>query len=571
MSHIAETSVRDHDVRPALAKAQPQLGHKPLLLIIALAALPRLYWMLTEAPVISLDGSEYVRMAENLVQGKGLMGNFEGSATMYTPLFSLLTAGVTLITKNAELAAHLVALSCGIGLIVPIFYIARRMYGVHVAYLSAILAAIHPLLIALSGSIYNENVYLPLLLGGIYFGMRALEFNRIGDYVLLSVCLSLAYLTRPEAFAYPLFFALIVWANLLLRRISARRALGASLLIVGSFLVIASPYIMFLHSRTGQFRLEGKWNINYTIANRILSGMEYDEAAYALAPESGVAGPLLSPSRFAAYTPFPHSILDKVHTLAGMAELNRKTVTESLLDTALGSPLVLFLLPIAWFRSSWSRRRLFHECVLMSIALSILFLWVTSSSAEFRYVFPLVALGVIWVAKGAQELGRWTARLILSLRLLAPGRLRRVAVIVEFILLFLTSALAFRSTQSHLMFRLEQKENLDIKKASLWLKKTSPGPKKITCFATVPTYYAEGTLIGLPYARSDQALRYLEMNKVDFVVLDAQYASKFPEVPDWINSGIPDRRAHRIYEVGSDPGRKIVIYRWDSGNPPSDR
>ena len=43
MSHIAETSVRDHDVRPALAKAQPQLGHKPLLLIIALAALPRLY------------------------------------------------------------------------------------------------------------------------------------------------------------------------------------------------------------------------------------------------------------------------------------------------------------------------------------------------------------------------------------------------------------------------------------------------------------------------------------------------------------------------------------------------
>ena len=129
-----------------------------------------------------------------------------------------------------------------------------------------------------------------------------------------------------------------------------------------------------------------------------------------------------------------------------MAEFNRKTVEGSLLDTALGSPLVLFLLPIAWFRSSLSPlRRLFHECVLMSIALSILFLWVTSSSAEFRYVFPLVALGVIWVAKGAQELGRWTARLILSLRLLAPGRVRRAAVIVEFILLFLTSALAFRS------------------------------------------------------------------------------------------------------------------------------
>ena len=87
----------------------------------------------------------------------------------------------------------------------------------------------------------------------------------------------------------------------------------------------------------------------------------------------------------------------------------------------------------------------------------------------------------------------------------------------------------------------------------------------------MPTYYAEGTLIGLPYAHSDQALQYLERNNIDFVVLDAQYAGRFPEVPDWINNGIPDRRAHRIYEVGSDPSKKIVIYRWDSGNPPSDR
>jgi hypothetical protein len=527
--------------------------------------------MLTQAPVISMDGAEYVRMAENLAQGNGLVGNFEGSATMYTPFFSILTAGLTLITRNPELAAHLVALCCGVGLIVPIFYIARRMYGVHVAYLSATLAAIHPLLIALSGSIYNENVYLPLLLGGIYFGMRALEFNKLVDYLLLSLCLSFAYLTRPEAFAYPFFFTLLVWANVLLRRTSVRKALRASLLIIGSFLVLASPYIMFLHSRTGEFRLEGKWNINYTIANRILSGMDYDEAAYGLGPDSSIAGPLLSPSRFAGYTPFPHSILDKVHTLAGMAEFNRREVTRSLLDHPLGSPLVLFLLPVAWFGSSWNRRRLFHEFILFSMAFSILFLWITSSAAQFRYVFPLVPLGIIWVGKGAQELGRWTARTILSLRLLPLGRVRPTAVIVEYTLLFLISALAFRSTEWDWLFRSEQKENLDIKEASLWLKRTSPGPKRITCFATVPTYYAEGTLIGLPYAHSDQALRYLERNKVDFVVLDAQYAGRFPEVPDWINSGIPDPRAHRIYEIGSDPAKKIVIYRWDSGKLPSDQ
>jgi hypothetical protein len=204
------------------------------------------------------------------------------------------------------------------------------------------------------------------------------------------------------------------------------------------------------------------------------------------------------------------TIVDPCAGRAAGAELNRKAVTGSLLDHALGSPLVLFLLPVAWFGSSWNRRRLFHECVLFSIAFSILFLWITSSSVSFRYVFPLVPLGVIWVAKGTQELGRWTTRTILSLRLRPPGRVHLAGAVAEGILLFSISVLAFRSTEWDWLFRSEQRENLDIKEASLWLKKTCPGPKRITCFATVPTYYTEGTLIGLPYAHSDQALQYLE-------------------------------------------------------------
>jgi len=541
----------------------PTLRFGALWLIVVLALVPRIYWMVTQTPVISLEGSEYVRMAQNLAHGHGLVGNFEGPETMYTPFFSLLTAGLGILTRDEELAAHLIALAFGTALIFPVFFIARRIYGNRVAYVSALLVAFHPLLIALSASIYNENVYLPLLLAGVYFGMQALEFGRNRDYILLSLCLSFAYLTRPEAFAYPAFFVAASWVGVLLRRISVRRAATASGLTLGVFILIASPYIGFLYAHTEHLRLEGKWNINYTIANRLRAGMNDDEAAYGLAPDSSVAGPLLAPYKFAAYSPYRNTLIDKVQTLWAMARRNRRSVSSSLLDHSLGSPLFLGLVPLGLFRKAWNRRRLFHEVVVICIAFSILFLWVTSSSAEFRYVFPLVPLGVLWVAKGAVELGQWSRGLVCSLRLRCLPTPTRMGMVVEGMLLLLTCAIALGSTQGDWLFRSEQRENLDIKEASLWLRNYSLGPKRIVCHATVPTYYAQGTLIGLPYAASAQALRYIDSKNADFILLDAQYVGHFPAVADWIKNGIPDKRARLIYELGTDPTRKIQIYRWE--------
>ncbi len=542
-------------------------GFGPLLLIVILALIPRIYWMMTQTPVISMEGSEYLRMAQNLAQGHGLAGNFEGPETMYTPLFSLLTAGLDLLIRNDELAAHLIALAFGTALIFPVFFIARLMYDSRVAYMSAVLVAFHPLLIALSASIYNENVYLPLLLSGVYFGMRALEFGRNKDYVLLSICLALAYLTRPEAFAYPVFFSFATWIGVLLRRISVRRAATASALIIGIFMLIASPYAAFLYAHTGHLRLEGKWNINYTIAKRIRSGLNSDEAAYGLAPDSRVAGPLLAPFQFAAYSPYPNSLVDKVQTLLAMAKRNRKVVSQSLLDNALGSPLFLGLVPLGLFRKGWSRRRLFHESIIICIGVSILFLFVTSSSAEFRYVFPLVGLGVLWVAKGVAELGQWSKSSISVLKISFLPKTRHVTLVAQSVLLFLAFAISLASTHGNVLFRSEQQENLDIKEAGLWLRNYRPGPKRIVCFATVPTYYAQGTLVGLPYAESSQALRYIDSENPDFIVLDAQYVGHFPEVAAWMANRIPDERAQLVYELGTDPSRKIQIYRWESRSP----
>ncbi len=547
---------------PFMGRACAHPNYKALTLIILIGLSARLYWMVTKAPIISNEGAEYVRMAENLLHGKGLVGVFEGPETMYAPLLSVLTAGLTVLTRNAELAAHLICLVFGAALIIPVFFIALHMYGVRVAYLSAVLVGFHPFLIALSGSIYNEDVYITLLVAGVYFGMRALESRRIRDYVLLSLCLSFAYLSRPEAIAYLWFFILAVWISVIVARTHVRRAALGSALIIGTFLLVASPYIRFLYVHTGGLRWEGKWNLNYSIAYRFRSGMSFTEAAYGLAPDATSAGPQMEPFRFAAYSPYPHSLADKLQTLWAMAKLNWQDETHFVRDRALGGPLVLALALLGLFRKSWSRRRLFHEAIIICMVISIVFLGVTNCEVQIRHVFVLAAFWSLWAAKGIDEVGKWTRSLMCSLKAgFLPGA-KTMGLVVEAGLVVAVLALALDATGRDSGVNTEQSRFAYVKQACLWLKDYSPGPKRIACVGAIPTYYAQGTLIALPYAGSDQALRYLDSKNVDFIVLDSHYVSNFPELSEWMKHGIPDNRVQLIHEAGIDAYNRVAVYRW---------
>ena len=101
--HMIDTrTTTDRSEATPIASARPgEFRFKPLLLLFVLGFIPRIYWMITRTPVISGEGSEYVRMAENLALGKGLVGNFEGPETMYAPFFPLLTAALHVLIKNA--------------------------------------------------------------------------------------------------------------------------------------------------------------------------------------------------------------------------------------------------------------------------------------------------------------------------------------------------------------------------------------------------------------------------------------------------------------------------------------
>lgn len=401
---VASSEIRIWEVSRLAGRNIPYV----FLAIVLLAAFSfRLYWMATRAPVISIEGAEYVRMAQNLRAGRGLVGNFEGPETMYTPLYSIFIAGAWSFVGSGELAGHVVSLLLGTALLLPAFFITSYIYGRRTAYLAAVLVAIYPYLIARAGSIYTESIYPTFLLAGLYWGIRSVDLRGARNYLLCGASFGLAYLTRPEAFAYPIFFAVTIFAVALARRRGFASSAIPSLLVLASFAVVASPYVAFLYAHTGRVQFEGKWNINYTMGNRIASGMGIYEAADGIDDLGQEQGPFLNFAHYASYTPYAHSLMDKLRYMLSAVGRNRYDAYSTLLDTSFGEPILLMLVVIALFRGPWDRSRLIYETILLTIAFSIVVLMLTANFVQFRYADPLVALSIPWAAKGLKELGDW--------------------------------------------------------------------------------------------------------------------------------------------------------------------
>src|SRR5260370_28692647 len=157
-------------------------------------------------------------MGMEMRDGKPLTGSFDWPETMYGTLYPLLIGGVSKLGLSAEHAAYLLSLLFGTGLVLAAFLLARYVYGTRVGYFAAALFAVFPIFIGLSGSVFNETIYLTLWLFGIYWSIRALDSFRARDFLFAGMFFGLSTLSRPEAFAYPAFIILATGVVALLRK-----------------------------------------------------------------------------------------------------------------------------------------------------------------------------------------------------------------------------------------------------------------------------------------------------------------------------------------------------------------
>lgn len=137
------------------------------MLFVALGL--RVAWLIFFTKAINGEGAGYARIAENLVARRGYVGiAMEGVELMFPPHFPLMIAAGSYVVGSSYLSAQLISLAAGVVLLLLVFGIIRDLYNENTALVAVGVAALHPILIKLSGTSLVEGPYIALLMANIF-------------------------------------------------------------------------------------------------------------------------------------------------------------------------------------------------------------------------------------------------------------------------------------------------------------------------------------------------------------------------------------------------------------------
>ena len=474
--------------------------------------------------VLQGDEGAYLWLGKTLVTGGGYQ--FFGMPELhYTPFYPLVSGLFWLVVRDMELASKICFVLFGGLTVLPVYLIGRRLYGGVTGLIAAALVAVAP---ALTSYVYfygsmTEPLYFFLSFSGLYVAIVALENGQWWAYAGAGALFGLSYLTRPEGWIYPIVTAgYIVLAWSVERRRRKWRPLTYALLVIVTFLVVALPYLTYLHSYLDRWTLTGKTWMAYAQQQALMAGdlMAFDEISWAL-DSTGQEVMYHSTDKFTR-----HSLLGEIMAdPRGFASSTFYNVRQ--MDSIFLSKRVLpfFLLPLiglGLFGSRWSARRLRGELylALMAVAPTAAFL---VFSTHLRFYLGAIIILLIWVSQGIVELGKWvgdTAKGLSENGTDFPDKSTRweAGTILACVLVVVTYYLAIQpaAVTDGLAY-----QRFHYKRLGEWLGENSPTDATVMSRGAIVAIHANRHWVPFPHASYDEVMAYARGHDVDYMVVNA--------------------------------------------------
>jgi len=487
-----------------------------LALVVALALLARVGLALQER-VIRWDEPDMLLLGRNLLSGRGYC-IVEGVPDLhYSPLFPLVAGPLYLLTGNPELAGELPYVVFGALLVLPAYLLARRLYGHRVAFICAILLAFLPSLTAnvLYWGTMTEPLYVFLLLVGLYALSRCLSEESLALHALCGAAFSLAYLTRPEGIAYvALAFALLALAKTWRRTILTGKGLAGLVLYILAFLIIASPYILFLYRHTGSWMVSGKPGVTMALGKGLI---ERDPVAW-----DKLISRLDSEGREIVWFSrerFTYGMWDefRANPRAFLGRVKRNlTRFPTVFFRRQGFPFYLLgAVFLGLFRLPWDRKRALNEAFLLLalLPLALFFLF----HVDVRFFAPALPIFLMWTAKGLDELGHWLVDTVekAGKRRLPPGLKPLLwAMPTALVVAYFLVAIPVVVKAGVAGFDFGHKE------AGLWLREHSSPDAVLMARDLAVALYADRKWVPSPHEEYEVILDYARRHGASYWVID---------------------------------------------------
>jgi 4-amino-4-deoxy-L-arabinose transferase-like glycosyltransferase len=548
-----------------------------LLVIVAVAMLVR--GAFTALPrVVRWDEAAYQLIARSLLEGRGYYELVGARDLQQPPVVAYLSVagrglGLPIPWATAALAHVLLG-----GLIpVPVYLLGRDLKSQRTGALAALLVALHPALAVspLYWSTMTEPPYVLFLLIAVYAAWQTAQRGQWRWAVTAGAAFGLAYLTRPEALAYLVAMGafIVVWRMWPCRQHLAwrerrlwcaqqgPRLLGQLAVVAAIFLLILSPYAIYLHRVTGRWAFSGKQGISMDIAWAYAqrSQAEHDRVAAGL-DDTGKEIVWLSAEQYDV------TLLGWIRQDPGrFIQLVRHNVvafTSALFAEDLFQPWQVVLMTLGAFATPWTRRRAVREGFLLLVLASMLALLVFFILS--RFMAFVVPIGMLWAAEGLEVTFRWAAGTGALLRKgghplisRAFGALPVVILAGAAMLLLLEGASVVTHEQAGQPFyRIE---------TARWLTQHLPPGSRLMVRSSEIALYANLPAVAFPNAPWEQVRAYGAVRGAAYLVIEDKEIRSLrpglaPLLDDPVRASFPGLRPVAQLEGG---GRTTLVFALD--------
>ncbi len=510
--------------------------------------------------VVGTDEVVYLLLGRNFWHGLGfsLLGY---PVPVCPPLLPIVAGFFSLLTEDLEVGTNFTYVVFGAAMVIPYFYLARRVYGLRVARRAAFFLCFFPgLLLSFFWGSMTGPLYTFLLVSSFLFFHKALKEGRTVDFAVTGGLLALAYLTRSEGILFPLvLFSFTVLTFAMRRSLGAKRNLRNLLVMALSCILISAPYPIFLKQSYGELSISGKTKFILLIGNmglkerERLGGKLNEEKTEFMDPRELIEGKTVL-----------GMILENPMVLVGGSFLQFWNFFATLMSWKVFPGFLFGFVLIGLFREPWNRARLENEVFLL--VLCIPFLVFLTFRIWPRYLLPMTPVLLLWATKGVTSLEDWLRQTLVHIRGLKGPPARWPSILVGLLFaLPLVALLVAKPVRSKMLAQYP----VEYKAAGEWMDENLPPDAMILTRKPEVSYYARRPMHPLPNEDLPAVVNYARHQGIDYFVIDEFFIATRPQLAFLLEEESFPENIRLLHEERAPNGRKIRIFEvLDEASPP---
>ncbi len=467
----------------------------------------------------------FARLGKNLVEnGRYAFGENFNMGIFFPPGYPLFVGIMNLFINDLFLSGKLVSLIASLITIFLFYLIGREIYNEEAGLFAAFAFAALPLALKMSVIGQTDALFYCFAFSAIYLFIISARKDNILLYIPAGLLTGMAYLTRPEGIL--LLLLPFLYSNGL-NPFRNKKQIMKILIVFSLFILVISPYMLFLKKSTGRFSLSGKSSVATFIAEMKKSyhdlmnsegNPDYDRPVYSLNKEKNQVR-FFDENNRASFAGFvvkhPGFFLKKYgKNIIEEIKILFKLLVPIMLPLFFAffykdlfrdrSRLIFILFPLMFF--------LVNPVILIMerhTLLTVLFL-VFFSSIGFANSRPALSALFDFYGFGRDRLASFTVKNI------------KYIIIAVFIL----------STLPYLMFSNAVKTPYPIEEinAGYFLKNNiSPEYEKLNVMSRQPwvSFYSGARFTWLPYADIADLVHFAKLYRVDYIVIDERLLGRW--------------------------------------------